>query len=38
MKGIHPGNHEELQAQLQGEEPNEQQILPLVTGSHFGRQ
>ncbi|MCK2020417.1 SbcC/MukB-like Walker B domain-containing protein [Peribacillus frigoritolerans] len=30
MKGIHPGNHEELQAQLQGEEPNEQQVLPLL--------
>ncbi|TKH09863.1 SMC family ATPase [Peribacillus simplex] len=30
MKGIQPGNHEELQAQLQGEEPNEQQVLPLL--------
>ncbi|MGG4263867.1 AAA family ATPase [Peribacillus simplex] len=30
MKGIKPGNHEELQAQLQAEEPNEQLILPLL--------
>ncbi|MGZ9816915.1 AAA family ATPase [Peribacillus simplex] len=30
MKGIQPGNHEELQAQLHGEEPNEQQVLPLL--------
>ncbi|MEY9866650.1 exonuclease SbcC [Peribacillus sp. B2I2] len=32
MKGIKPGNHEELQAQLQAEEPNEQQVLPLLQG------
>ncbi|MBT2667647.1 AAA family ATPase [Bacillus sp. ISL-4] len=30
MKGIQPGNNEELQAQIQGEEPSEQQILPLL--------
>lgn len=30
MKGIQPGNNEELQAQIQGEEPNEQQVLPLL--------
>ncbi|MFJ7755198.1 AAA family ATPase [Peribacillus muralis] len=30
MKGIKAGSHEELQAQLQGEEPNEQQVLPLL--------
>ncbi|MFD6211231.1 AAA family ATPase [Peribacillus sp. NPDC060253] len=30
MKGIKPGNHEELLAQLQTEEPNEQQVLPLL--------
>ncbi|MGE7878043.1 AAA family ATPase [Peribacillus muralis] len=30
MKGIKAGNHEELHAQLQGEEPNEQQVLPLL--------
>ncbi|MFE5429074.1 SbcC/MukB-like Walker B domain-containing protein [Peribacillus simplex] len=30
MKGIQPGNNEELQAQIQGEEPSEQQVLPLL--------
>ncbi|WP_285766990.1 AAA family ATPase [Peribacillus sp. SI8-4] len=30
MKGIKAGNHEELQAQLQAEEPNEQHVLPLL--------
>ncbi|MFE4810808.1 AAA family ATPase [Peribacillus simplex] len=30
MKGIQPGKNEELQAQLQGEEPSEQQVLPLL--------
>ncbi|CAH0263300.1 AAA family ATPase [Peribacillus simplex] len=30
MKGIQPGNNEELRAQIQGEEPNEQQVLPLL--------
>lgn len=30
MKGIKAGNHEELQERLQAEEPNEQQVLPLL--------
>ncbi|MGW8426374.1 AAA family ATPase [Peribacillus simplex] len=30
MKGIQPGNNEELQAQIQREEPSEQQVLPLL--------
>lgn len=30
MKGIQPGNHVELQAQLEAEVPNEQLILPLL--------
>ncbi|QOS88895.1 SbcC/MukB-like Walker B domain-containing protein [Peribacillus sp. JNUCC41] len=30
MKGIQPGNNVELQAQIQWEEPNEQQVLPLL--------
>ncbi|MGE7903276.1 AAA family ATPase [Peribacillus sp. NPDC094092] len=30
MKGIQSGNNDELQAQIQGEEPNEQQVLPLL--------
>ncbi|MCK1993804.1 SMC family ATPase [Peribacillus muralis] len=30
MKAIKAGNHEELQTQLQAEEPNEQQVLPLL--------
>lgn len=30
MKGIKPGNHEGLQEHLEAEEPNEQQILPLL--------